>query len=92
MISEKESSDNFATRALYWHHKFDEEVSGKPARWVNEDNRNQFSIAILLTSLLIAVNTFLSEMDKMYLDVSEWRNILHCLITCLLYTSDAADE
>ena len=81
MISEKGSSDNFANRALNWHHKFDEEVSGKPARWVNEDNRNQFSIAILLTSLLIAVNTFLSEMDKMYLDVSEWRNILHCLIT-----------
>ncbi|MEC7756863.1 MAG: amino acid ABC transporter permease [Candidatus Thermoplasmatota archaeon] len=81
MISEKESSDNFAARALYWHHKFDEEVSGKPARWVNEDNRNQFSVAILLASLIIAVNAYLSEMDKMYLDVSEWRNILHCLIT-----------
>ncbi len=84
MMSGKTHSTNLATRALEWYSEFDEGVSGKPAKWVNDSNENKFSAAILLLSLVLAVNTYLTEMDALYLDVSEWKNVAYCLIAALV--------
>ncbi len=84
MMSGKTHSTNLATRALEWYSEFDEGVSGKPAKWVNDSNENKFSATVLLLSLVLAVNTYLTEMDALYLDVSEWKNVAYCLIAALV--------
>ena len=77
------SSPNFASKALKWYADFDEGISGKPADWINDSNQDKFSVAILILSLVLAVNTYFSEMDSLYLDVSEWKNITYCIIAAL---------
>ena len=77
------SSPNFASKALKWYADFDEGISGKPADWINDSNQDKFSAAILILSLVLAVNTYFSEMDSLYLDVSEWKNITYCIIAAL---------
>ena len=84
MMSGKTHSTNLATRALEWYSEFDEGVAGKPAKWVNDSNENKFSAVVLLLSLALAVNTYLTEMDALYLDVSEWKNVAYCLIAALV--------
>ena len=79
MISGRSGSDSMA-RALAWYDNFDEGVSGKPAKWVNEGNRDLFSGSIILLSMVMGAYTYGAEMDSMYLEVSEWRNVVHCLV------------
>lgn len=84
MMSDKSQITSFTTRALEWYSEFDEGVSGKPAKWVNDSNENLFSAMVLILSLALAVNTYITEMDALYLDVSEWKNIAYCLIAALV--------
>jgi len=79
MISGRSGSDSMA-RAIAWYDNFDEGVSGKPAKWVNEGNRDLFSGSIILLSMVMGAYTYGAEMDSMYLEVSEWRNVVHCLV------------
>jgi len=71
-------------RALKWYAGFDEGITGKPAKWVNDSNEHLFSSSVILLSLLLAINTYFTEMDSLYLEVSQWKNVLYCLITAFL--------
>ena len=48
MMSDKSQITSFPTRALEWYSVFDESVSGKPAKWVNDSNENIFSAVVLI--------------------------------------------
>ena len=84
MMSDKSQITSFPIRALEWYSVFDESVSGKPAKWVNDSNENIFSAVVLILSLALAVNTYLTEMAALYLAVSEWKTIADCLIAALV--------